>query len=305
MRWRERLHKLRFERAVRAMRATPPLAGGSEALTLLSMVHHRDVLAYLLAAKSFARFLRPAQIVVVADPTLDASDRALLREHLPQLRLREAAEFHRPGAVQGGTWERLYAIAEETRESYVIQLDADTVSLAPLAAVEAAWRAGVGFTLGTEDDMQIADAAVVAAWARARLAEGDHVQAHAEAQLDRLGAGCTRYVRGCSGFAGFARGSVDAGRVREISDRMAALLGARWSAWGTEQFTSNLLVANSDGARVLPHPAYCAPHRRRAETVFLHFIGYVRHASGLYAELARTMARELADAASPARRLAA
>ena len=300
----QRFNKARFSWAVRAMLATPPLARGSVAFTALSMVHHRDVLPYLLALKSLARFLPPAQVVLIADPTIDADDRALLREHVPHIRLRDAAEFHAPGRVQGGTWERLWAIAEYAQDSYVVQLDADTVALRPLADVASAIADGVSFTLGTDDGQQIQATHDVAVWARGRLDGADHTQGLAEACLDKFDPdGRWRYVRGCSGFAGFARGSFDGARLMEVSAGMQAQLGARWSAWGTEQVTSNIIVASTPGARVLPHPRYCAPHRRNDETAFLHFIGYVRHADGLYAQTARDVAADLS--APSARRRAA
>ncbi len=294
----ERLNKLRFNWAVRAIADTPPVARGASDFTALSMVQHRDVLPYLLALKSFARFATPADVVLVADPTLDANDRALIRDHVPHIRFREAAELRRPGIPKGGCWERLSAIAEQSADSYVVQLDADTVAVAAPTHVAGAIADGVSFTLGTEDDQRIDSTEAVARWAQERLDGNDHIQGLAEACLDRFDPDARyRYVRGCAGFAGFARGSIDPAAVLAVSQRMGALMPDKWSAWGTEQFTSNLLVASSPGARVLPHPTYCAPHRRSAETVFFHFIGYVRYASGLYARVAKEVARELKGAA--------
>ncbi len=279
------------------MLATPSLTRGTVPYTILSMVHHRDVLPYLLALKSLARCLPPVNVVVVTDPTINDNDRALLRDHVPYICLRDAAEFHRDGRIRGGTWERLWAIAEYAQSSYVVQLDADTVTLRPPAEVAAAIADGVSFTLGTDNNQQILSTAELAVWARGRLDGNDHVQGLAEACLDRFDPeGGWRYVRGCSGFAGFARGSIDETRVAAVSTGMQALLVDHWSAWGTEQVSSNLLVASSPCARVLPHPRYCAPHRRTADTVFLHFIGYVRHVSGLYAQLAGEIAGELTAA---------
>lgn len=69
---------------------------------------------------------------------------------------------------------------------------------------------------------------------------------------------------------------------------MSALLGARWSEWGTEQVSSNYVVANSPDARVLPYPKYACfdldmdPER----SAFLHFIGTHRFERGVYAALA-------------------
>ncbi|NCY09188.1 MAG: hypothetical protein EBX38_02200 [Actinobacteria bacterium] len=207
------------------------------------MVQHRDVPAALLALKSLLRFVPAGRLVVVADPSLTAADRAVFRRHFPGLELREAAEFRHPDLPQGGTWERLAAIAHYVQQHYVIQLDADTVALAPLAEVGAAVASAQPFTLGTRDDQAAESCGLVAAQARARLREGAHVQLLAESLLDRLeGAEDLRYVRGCSGFAGYPAGSFDLPRLCALSRRMAHLLGARWQQWGTEQFTSKFNV---------------------------------------------------------------
>ncbi len=292
------LNRLKFNWAVRAIGKTPPVQPGPMGYMALSMVQHRDVLPYLLAIKSLARFLPPAEVVVVADPTLNAEDRALMQRHVPHMRFREAAEFRRPGIPQGGCWERLGAIAEYASTSYVVQVDADTVAVGPVSDVAAAIADGVSFTLGTEDGQRIQSCEESARWAKTRLDDGQHIQILAESCLDRFDTvGDYRYVRGCAGFAGFARGSIDPDRVLRVSERMGEIMGKRWSDWGTEQFTSDLLVASSPGARILPHPRYCAPHRRDADSVFFHFIGYVRFSTGFYAAVADRVARQLKRAA--------
>lgn len=288
------VNRLRFNWSVRAISRTPPLKPGPAGYMALSMVQHRDVLPYLLAIKSLARFHPPSDVVVVADPTLTADDRALMQRHVPHIRFREAAEFRRPGIPQGGCWERLSAIAEYASSAYVVQVDADTVAVGPLTEVAAAIADGVSFTLGTEDEQRIQPCEEIARWAQTRAAEAQHIQVLAESCLDRFDpAGQYRYVRGCAGFAGFARGSIHPERVLAVSERMGEIMGKRWSDWGTEQFTSNLLVASSPGARVLPHPRYCAPHRRNDGSVFFHFIGYVRYRTGFYASVADRVARQL------------
>ena len=295
MKFIEKIHRARFNWAVRAMRRTPALQRGKEPFIALSMVQHRDVLPYLLALKSFARFLLPARVVLVADPTLDEQDRALLRQHVPHIEIREATEFRRPATPVGGCWERLNAISEYAKDAYVIQLDADTVAVNELAAVRQAINDQVSFTLGTEDVQPIQNCAEIAAWANGRRDGDDHVQLLAECALAQFDPeGRYRYARGCAGFAGFAPGTISPEHVAEISERMGPILGKLWSGWGTEQFTSNLIVCSSPGARLLPHPTYCAPTRIKPHTVFLHFIGYARYRSSLYAELARRTADELA-----------
>ena len=120
------------------------------------------------------------------------------------------------------------------------------------------------------------------------------VQLLAECRLAELDPhGRFRYARGCSGFAGFAPASITPQDVLFVSQTMSRLMGSLWSAWGTEQFSSNLLVCSSPGARLLPHPSYCAPTRIKPHTVFLHFIGYARFRTALYAQLARRVAQEL------------
>lgn len=263
-------------------------------MTVLSMVQHRDVNSYLLAIKSFLRFLPAGRVVVVADPSLTELDRSILRHQIMGIELRDADEFRKPGIPVGGTWERLCAISEYVADSYVIQLDADTVAVAPMHDVARAVAEGTPFTLGTQDEQKVQSCAEIAAWARARGESGGHVQILAESLLDQIeGCGELRYIRGCSGFAGFPRNSFDFARLSDLSQRMQKLLGDRWSEWGTEQFTSNLLLASMPGFRPLPHPAYCAPHYRTEQTVFMHFIGFVRFSTLLYATLAHQVIRKL------------
>jgi hypothetical protein len=292
----QRLNKLRFGLTVKKMQQTPTLKTRPGGPILLSMVHHRDVLPYLLAAKSFARFVVPSKVVIVADPSISATDREMLKRHIPDLCFRDAAEFHCPELPKGGTWERLTAIAEYALGNFVIQLDADTVATKPMPEVEQAIRENYAFLLGTEDVQNIQPVAEIAQWAKGRLSDlgDDHVQLTAESVLDRLPEQQHwKYVRACSGFAGFPRGGFDRSQLIRISQEMSTLLGSRWAEWGTEQFSSNLVLASMEGAKLLPHPKYCAPHRANGDTAFRHFIGYVRHTTPLYGDLARLVASEL------------
>lgn len=283
-------NRIFFGLAVRRIVQTKAVQIGGLDVVVLSMVQHRDVLPYLLAIKSFFRYLQPARVVLVADPTLTAADRALIARHVPFVEFREQAEFRKPGIPQGGCWERLCAVAEYVRDSYVIQLDSDTVAIAPMNEVAKSVEDQVAFTLGTENDQSVQTCREIAQWARGRLSSHDHVQLVAESRLDTIeGADGYRYIRGCAGFAGYPRGSFDFATMVQFSERMARALPERWTQWGTEQFTSNVIVASMPAARILPHPKYCAPHHRVAESAFLHFIGYVRYASPLYGQLARRM----------------
>lgn len=286
---KERFHRGRYFRSLRAIHGTPPLRDGEEPFTVMSMVHHRDVESYLLAIKSFARFLPPRRILLLMDPSFTSDDRRLVAGHLPMVEFLRAEDFREPGLPQGGCWERLIAIADFVESEYVVQLDADTVTLSDIPEVRKAVRGQTSFVLGTFDGQDFVTCEAAAEWARARKGWSEHVQLLAEMELDRLpDSGKRRYVRGCAGFTGFAPGSFTRQNLRELSATMGELLADRWSAWGTEQFASNLMVANAPRTVVLPHPKYCHPGRERpGTTVFLHFIGYVRFVTGRYAVVAR------------------
>jgi hypothetical protein len=123
---------------------------------------------------------------------------------------------------------------------------------------------------------------------------GDHVQVVAERAMARLdGCDLRRYVRGSSGFAGFARGGFRRDQLEAFSAELSAQVGDRWNEWGSEQVASSYVVANSASAQVLPYPKYACfdldmdPQR----SAFLHFIGTNRFHRGIYAALAtRVMA---------------
>lgn len=289
----EAKNKLLFAQRVKQLRRAPPARVGAGTATVLSMVQHRDVDAYLLALKSFVHRVDVAQVVVVADPTLTDDDRALLQEHVPGIRLRDAGTLRNPRAPVGGTWERLLAIADEVRDSFVIQLDADTVTAGRVDEVTQSIAAGTAFLLAGERGVQILTCEEVAADGKAALAKSAHVQVLAESRVGALNSGRWRYARACSGFTGFPRGSFDLARVLEICDTVGAALGPRWSEWGTEQFASNLIAASCPGARVLPHPKYCNANHATPETAFFHFIGYTRFTSTAYSDWSVRIAAEL------------
>ncbi|MBC7481983.1 MAG: hypothetical protein H7337_08830 [Rhizobacter sp.] len=249
----------------------------------LTMVHHRDVLPYLLAIKTFAHHADPERIVLVADPSLDESDRAILRRHVPAIEILEAADHRRAELPVGGTWERLSAIARVSQEGPVVQLDADTVTFEHPHDVVQAIAENRSFVIRSEAGVEIQPLDAAAAVGQRLLQQSNHIQACSEARLTELPDWQQyRYVRGCSGFTGFGRGALDAERLAEVSRHMRTIHGARWDDWGTEQVTSNLMAASAPGAILLPHPLYCNADSMAASTVLAHYIGYARHVSRDY-----------------------
>ena len=102
-----------------------------------------------------------------------------------------------------------------------------------------------------------------------------------------------RPVSGCSGFTGFPANQDNVERLIDFSERMAASIGEAWWKWGTEQVSSNYLVANTHGARVLPYPKYSNPPDVNAHTVFCHYIGSHRFTNRNYELATRKIIREL------------
>jgi hypothetical protein len=192
----------------------------------------------------------------------------------------------------GGTWERLLFISDIVSSSYVIQLDSDTLTLKPPTDVQYHVIDNMSFTLGEWPRQEIEPVLESVEHVAYRVKEGgEHVQFVAEANLTKLVSDKPlRYIRGCSGFAGFAKDSFSRKAVERFSNDMAAIIGRRkWSEWGSEQVTSNFIVSNSPKAAVLPFPEYCF-HRPDIDVdsaTFVHFIGTNRFYGGRYTRLAR------------------
>lgn len=273
------------KKTVQKILETRPLAPGTLPFLLLSMVQKRDVESYLVAVKSFVHFANPARIVVVCDPSIDAQDRAILKQHVPHIELHAADEFTHPSMPRGGTWERLFAIAGFVRDQYVIQLDADTLTVQPIPEVLDAIRDGRGFVLGEHTDTPLRSLAATRENALPWMAPGAHIQGIAETEMVNVGLPeNARYVRGCSGFTGFPPSAEMQDQMIDFSRRMTDKLGDSWKLWGTEQVTSNYLVANAPGTAALPFPKYGTPDCATNGTAFFHFIGSMRFVNDKYAK---------------------
>ncbi|MGO9444360.1 MAG: hypothetical protein ACLPXB_06220 [Thiobacillaceae bacterium] len=251
---------------------------------------------FLLAVKTLAARVPPGQVHIVNDGSLTVEDQGLLAGHVPGVRIHALEQFRHTGCPVGGTWERLLAIAGFVKEGYVVQLDSDTLTLSDIPEISQCIDSQQGFTIATFDSADFESMETRQARASARLrGSDDHVQIVAEAHFDSLNDfRRMRYVRGCSGFAGFPPGSFDVDYVKDVSRQMAAAIGDKWNEWGSEQVMSNIVVANLSSARVLPHPKYAdCLHRHPVDTAFVHFIGTCRFRDGIYAKLAQEKIREL------------
>ncbi|WP_147414301.1 hypothetical protein [Sphingomonas gilva] len=291
--WRAK--QWRHGRAAARVLATPPAAPRDDGVVLFSMIGTRVLLPYLVAAKSLHRHLGRGRFVVMDDGTLTQADRAALAHHLGDPRILALGDVDTGPAPRGGTWERLLAILDLRAADYVIQLDSDTVTLGPVPEVAAAIEAGRSFTLfgdarGAELGVLPAAEFVARHPAAADPRARAHVQARIEAAMADVAIPGLRYVRGCSGFAGFAPAK-DGRRVAEAFTREAErLLGrAKWSEWGSEQVTSNVVIANDPDPAPLRYDRYTnfwnAP--LGPDVAFAHFIGTYRHHGSAYLDATR------------------
>ena len=279
----------------RAIDRTPPVTCDPRSeVTVVSQLHHPDLTLYMLAAKSLARFLRPRGFLVVDDGLSDG-DRQKLLAHFDAIRFIPRREIDTGRCPRGGTWERLLALSAQNIDSYVIQLDADTLTLQEPVEVLACVEAKRSFTLGTPSGTRLVGLDQASRFAHEH--RNAHVQNEAERALGNYpGREGRKYVRGCSGFTGFAQGQLPRAAIEEFSDNMHALLGGeRWQRWGTEQVTSNYMAANAPDALVLPFERYPFWHRSTAieKAAFVHFYGPSRFQDGEYIRQARGLVGDL------------
>lgn len=290
-----RVKRWRHGHVAAAVLATPPLRPRDDGVVLLSMVGTAAVLPALVALKSLHAGLGRGRVALLDDGTLTAADRATLARHLGDPPITPIGAVDLGAVPAGGTWERLLHLLELRRDSYVLQVDSDTVTLGPLPEVAEAIDIGRDFMLRGEAGVEFAD--LFELGERHRDADphrpGLHVQDAAEAAMGRADlarVGARRYARGCSGFAGFASGGPGRDLAEAFSLEMDRLIGrASWSRWGSEQVTSNLVVANGHDPLLLPYDRYCNYEDRPlpADVRFVHFIGTYRFCGTAYRDATR------------------
>ena len=293
-----KVRELHFNRTVRAVLAAPPVRATEDGVVIFSMIGTRVLLPYLVAAKSLHAWLGRGRFAILDDGTLTDADKRLLDVHLGQPELRAIAAVDVGDCPRGGCWERLLTLLELRRDNYVIQLDSDTVTLGPVSEISRAIDHGRDFTLRGEASSAWLPLASFGA-ANAALPAAAHVQARIEALLPQVAeaaGGLTHYVRGCAGFAGFARG----GPGRELADAFSRAASAElgpevWAQWGSEQVMSNLYIANEGEPALLPYARYLNFWNEpiAKEAAFVHFVGTFRYHGGAYAAAARQALSEL------------
>jgi hypothetical protein len=194
----------RHFRSCRHVLDLPSLVIREAPLCFVSMVSHRDLLMCLGAIRSLYARIGEGSITVIDDGSLTAADTEILHRLLSDPHVIRADQINTGSCPRGGTWERLLYILDRSSSRYVIQMDSDTLTLAPVHEVIDAYRRNRSFTLTTREGQQLVT--LDEASRAAQRSKSRHVQIVAEGSFSRLQgfSGC-RYVRGCSAFAGFGK----------------------------------------------------------------------------------------------------
>ncbi|GGB70873.1 hypothetical protein [Blastomonas aquatica] len=287
-RLRSRINTRRHDAACRPVLGTAPIVPADDGLVIFSMMGTAVLLPYLIAVKSLWSHLRRGRVVILSDGTLTPGDRAVLAHHCGNPQIIDIADVDTTGFPVGGTWERLLTILDMRRDDYMIQLDSDTVTLGYPDVVADAIAANISFTLLGGAEWEIGAQTCTAFTPPVDVPAS--AQAHIQTRMERVLAKIAdseklRYIRGCSGFTGFARGGDGRALAAHFAREMQQLLGTgAMHEWGTEQVTSSFVIANDPGAVLLPYRQYGNywGDPWDSDCRFMHFVGAHRHDGSAY-----------------------
>lgn len=291
-------------RAVRHILDTPPIQAKDDGVILFSMIGTAVLLPYLVAVKSLHSHLQRGRIMLLDDGTLTDADKAVLAHHVGNPEILTFADIASAPCPKGNCWERLLAILDLRRDQYVIQLDSDTVTLGPVPEIEAAIVQNRSFTLGGGVEDVEHGFMTIPQMIREIYPNGPlypHIQSVIESALrDVPGAEDLKYIRGCAGFAGFARSSGGRALAERFAVDAGKAVGARFNEWGSEQAASNFVVANDPDPIQLPYDRYTNHWEEAlpADPAFIHYIGTYRYDRGSYVASTERAIRQLMQSRS-------
>lgn len=290
----------RFDHAIAGILSTKPLKLVDAPWSIVSMVANRDVPMYLTAIKSFYPKIGSGKIVAIIDRDMPERLRDTLSAHLIGIDFAILEDIPTDPCQRGGTWERLLYCLDRSQTEYTIQLDSDTLAVgADLAEVVACLQTNRAFTMSDGfERVALHEAAELA-----QATPSNYIGIVSEALFDRYpGAENLHYIRGSSGFAGFARGGFNREAISAFHQEMEKLVGkVRWREWGTEQCGSNFAIANSPEPLVLPYPEYASfnEHALRSKAKLFHFIGAYRFNEGYFARRSQEVIAALTPGSAP------
>lgn len=268
----------------------------SDDLLIVSMVRHIDLIMYLIAIKSFYRYLNYGEIVVINDGTLTTKDLQILKYHVSPSQVVDINDIRPMKTPAYVSWKRLSLIVDYIRDHYVIQLDSDTMTTNEIPEVSDCVKNNNNFILGTSLGIKIETMKDFFERAKS-MKKSDKVQRVAEMNLSKIpDFEQLKYIRGTGAFVGFVKNSFTRGQVEDFSQKMEDIIGSKWHEWGSEQVTVNYITANLSDIIVLPYPKYSGyypeievPYERSS---FLHFTGLNRFRNGFYLKTAKKFIKD-------------
>jgi hypothetical protein len=286
----------RFDRTAVNIRNTPPLEIVPGKVTFVSLVCHKDLDRYLLAIKSVYKRVGAGSIAVLDDGTLTDADRNVLNYQLGNPRY-----FHKDDIDTGPCpsyicWRRIMLILDLCQEGYVVQVDSDIVARAPLEEALAAIEADEAFMIVNKTHPGHITLKEMSKWVKDKGWQGKTVQMEAERILCNYPqADEKRYLRGTAAFVGWPMNCATKEQLLDFSQFIESEIGPLWREWGSEQTSTNYLIANCPKLKLLEHPKYVNHFSNSTleGAALVHFFGSHRYVGGRYLKYARSLLREL------------
>ena len=298
-----------------AVFGTSPITVNPSAETgIHTAVPHRYLYAYLTAIKSLLRYDAELAVYVHDDGSLLDEDKALIRRHLPGVRIVDRAKADQTFADKVGdefltkvrksytSYLKLFDPTLASTNKRIIIVDTDVLFLnRPETIIEWAQKGGAPWFHRSEP------------WRQARLNQQSpasspqpgatkpkHIQ---QMVLERLhdinqvlGTNYAFEQGFNSGFVGYDHDTVNYSELKNLLAHLYEILGDRIFRWGSEQTMHGLLLGGK-GAMPLPSDEYMVftnlNSDRAAQAKFVHFIGEYRYHRMLYPRLAAQVIRSL------------
>lgn len=296
--FKRRLANHQLQHTLKAVAKTPPIQAQPDSdVILVSQLHPRDLYGYLVAIKSVLYSFDRAAVLVVCDG-LTSGHKKTLADHIPQIQFQDIADVHYTGLQKEGTWERLVTLIRESQHRYAMQVDSDILALDRLDTVLDYIHSGVSFALTDRKTTGYQSLTAASQWIADHEKDSPHIQYLIESNLHHFPRADERqYIKATSAFTGFAKGSANLDQLIEFSEDAEKIAGGRWQEWGSEQISSNYLVANTPTHALLPRPAYVnhTPHESLDGAKLIHFFGTHRHYQGRYRRMAAQIINKLQE----------
>ncbi|MCE0493270.1 hypothetical protein [Vibrio salinus] len=298
---KRKLEKYDCEKQIKKVLDTPPSSyQKSDDVIIFSMIGKKYLAAYLVAIKSFLYWFNNVNVHILNDGTLDEEDYNILSYHIPGIAISHIADVDVGDMPHGGCWERLIKLLDLLQKSYVIQLDSDIVVTGPMTEISQYIEQKHSFTIGNPRWSETASIQYISDIAKKW--NSTHVQTYSEVAMPSLPMFKNtdfKITRGCAGFSGFPKGSVNKETLAKFSIQMEKAIGKeKWSEWGSEQVASNFLISTCSGSHILKWPKYQNfLHPKSNEPIecscLIHFMGTNRYDKGAYKKTVKNIITSL------------